>query len=257
MNLTHLRYIVEVARHGSVTKAAAKLYIGQPNLSKIIKDTESALGITIFRRTSKGVVPTAAGSEFISHAEAAIAEIEQIEKLSGGGAGRIMLPPDYPAEQAKELIKGGAHSFEISAGSTSEALNAVARAECDLAVIRFPAHSEEAMAALFADKALRGRKLAEYDIAVLVGESSPIAAATRVSGEQLMALTEIVREGEPSSGCCITVSCGVDIYGLLLSLPQTFFLSPPLPDGKPESKGLRQIPLADAERCAEYLIEKA
>ena len=40
MNLTHLRYIVEVERHGSITKAAAALYMGQPNLSKAIKEME-------------------------------------------------------------------------------------------------------------------------------------------------------------------------------------------------------------------------
>ena len=38
MNLTHLRYMVEVERLGSITKAASALYMGQPNLSKAIKD---------------------------------------------------------------------------------------------------------------------------------------------------------------------------------------------------------------------------
>ena len=36
MNLTHLRYMVEVERLGSITKAASALYMGQPNLSKAI-----------------------------------------------------------------------------------------------------------------------------------------------------------------------------------------------------------------------------
>ena len=38
MNLTHLRYMVEVERHGSITKDAAALYMGQPTLSKAIKE---------------------------------------------------------------------------------------------------------------------------------------------------------------------------------------------------------------------------
>ena len=44
MNLTHLRYMVEVERLGSITKAASALYMGQPNLSKAIKEMEREVG---------------------------------------------------------------------------------------------------------------------------------------------------------------------------------------------------------------------
>ena len=55
MNLTHLRYMVEVERLGSITKAASALYMGQPNLSKAIKEMEREVGIPIFKRSAKGV----------------------------------------------------------------------------------------------------------------------------------------------------------------------------------------------------------
>lgn len=58
MNLTHLRYMVEVERLGSITKAASALYMGQPNLSKAIKEMEREVGIPIFKRSAKGVVAT-------------------------------------------------------------------------------------------------------------------------------------------------------------------------------------------------------
>ena len=58
MNTQHLKYAVEVERTGSITQAADNLYMAQPNLSKAIKELEDTLGISIFRRTSKGVVPT-------------------------------------------------------------------------------------------------------------------------------------------------------------------------------------------------------
>ena len=51
MNLTHLRYMVEVERLGSITKAASALYMGQPNLSKAIKEMEREVGIPIFKRS--------------------------------------------------------------------------------------------------------------------------------------------------------------------------------------------------------------
>ena len=55
MNTTALRYAVEVNRVRSISKAAQNLYMSQPNLSRAIKDLEAELGITIFKRTAKGV----------------------------------------------------------------------------------------------------------------------------------------------------------------------------------------------------------
>ena len=61
MNLTYLKYVVEVEKSGSITGAAQNLYMGQPNLSKAIKELENDIGITLFKRTAKGVVPTRQG----------------------------------------------------------------------------------------------------------------------------------------------------------------------------------------------------
>lgn len=69
MKLSHLRYIIEVAKTGSITRAAQNLYMGQPNLSKAIKDMETDLGFTVFTRSSKGAVPTKKGAELIRRAE--------------------------------------------------------------------------------------------------------------------------------------------------------------------------------------------
>ena len=54
MNITHLRYAVEIAKTGSITQAAENLFMSQPNLSKAIKEFENSLGFVVFKRTSKG-----------------------------------------------------------------------------------------------------------------------------------------------------------------------------------------------------------
>ena len=61
MNTVLLQYAVEVEKTGSITQAAGNLYMDQPNLSKAIKTLEESLGAPIFKRTPKGVVPTARG----------------------------------------------------------------------------------------------------------------------------------------------------------------------------------------------------
>ena len=58
MNTILLNYIVEVEKEGSISKAAENLYMTQPHLSKAIRELEESVGIKIFRRTSKGVIPT-------------------------------------------------------------------------------------------------------------------------------------------------------------------------------------------------------
>ena len=66
MNTMLLKYVVEVEKEGSISKAAESLYMNQPYLSKCIRELEESVGIKIFRRTSKGVIPTQKGLEFLS-----------------------------------------------------------------------------------------------------------------------------------------------------------------------------------------------
>ena len=69
MNISQLKYAVEIEKAGSITQAAENLFMGQPNLSKAIKELETELGITIFKRTSTGVAVTSAGREFLLYAK--------------------------------------------------------------------------------------------------------------------------------------------------------------------------------------------
>ena len=68
MNILHMKYAVEVARLGSLNKAAETLMIAQPNISRSIKELEADLGITIFQRSAKGMVLTPDGEEFMDYA---------------------------------------------------------------------------------------------------------------------------------------------------------------------------------------------
>ena len=52
MNIAHLKYAVEVEKTASITKAAENLFMGQPNLSRGIKELEETLGVKIFKRTA-------------------------------------------------------------------------------------------------------------------------------------------------------------------------------------------------------------
>ena len=79
MNILHMRYAVEVARAGSISRASETLYMNQPNLSRAIRDLEGTLGITLFERTARGMVPTPEGEVFLERARRILGEIDEME----------------------------------------------------------------------------------------------------------------------------------------------------------------------------------
>ena len=86
MNVLHMKYAVEVARFGSLNKAAESLLIAQPNLSRSVKELEAELGIVIFTRSAKGMVLTPEGEEFIGYASEILKQIDQVDKMYKEGA---------------------------------------------------------------------------------------------------------------------------------------------------------------------------
>ena len=78
MTLQQIRYVAEIARHGTISKAAQELYITQPHLSSVLKELENELGITIFSRARKGVVLTEDGREFLHFARPLLEQEERI-----------------------------------------------------------------------------------------------------------------------------------------------------------------------------------
>ena len=68
MNDQVLSYMIAIAEEGSLSKAASRLFISQPTLSRILQKTEDELGETLFYRTSKGLVPTPSGMYFLDRA---------------------------------------------------------------------------------------------------------------------------------------------------------------------------------------------
>ncbi len=95
MNLRDLRYVLAVAEHGHFGHAAEACGISQPTLSVQVRKLEEILGIALFERTSKTVVPTDACERLISHVRAAVAEADAIlavaRSLRNPLAGRLRL----------------------------------------------------------------------------------------------------------------------------------------------------------------------
>lgn len=80
MTLRQLRYVLEIADCGSITEAAKRLYISQPSLSAAVKELEDEMGVSIFHRTSRGIMLSQDGAEFLSYARQVTEQAELLER---------------------------------------------------------------------------------------------------------------------------------------------------------------------------------
>jgi DNA-binding transcriptional LysR family regulator len=100
MELRHLRTIVAVAQHRSLTKAGEELYLTQSAISQQIRRLERELGIEVFRRTSRSVELTAEGRVILGYAQRVLAEVDglqsELEELTGLLSGQLRIGGVYP-----------------------------------------------------------------------------------------------------------------------------------------------------------------
>ncbi|SDB71905.1 LysR substrate-binding domain-containing protein [Belnapia rosea] len=78
MNLKDFRYLLAVAEYGHFGRAAQACGVSQPTLSVQLRKLEEQLGLTLFERDRKTVVPTGACARLIGHVRTAVAEVDAI-----------------------------------------------------------------------------------------------------------------------------------------------------------------------------------
>lgn len=79
MSLDQLHYFVAVAEEGNIGRAARRLRISQPPLTRQIRHLESELGVELFLRTPRGVQLLPAGHKLLPRARRVLAEVAALE----------------------------------------------------------------------------------------------------------------------------------------------------------------------------------
>lgn len=201
MNILHLKYAIEVARTGSITQAADNLYMGQPNLSKAIKELEDSLKIDIFKRTSKGVVPTPKGERFLEYAKKALAQIDKMEELykpenPNRQSFSILIPRgSYIASAVTKLVASLDTEREIDVNiketNSLQTIYNIIDGEFNLGIIRYQTIHENYFVDFLADKNMKTGLIWEFEYLVLMSKHHPLANAASISSADLEKYTEI------------------------------------------------------------------
>src|ERR1700754_545466 len=114
MELRQLRYVIAVAEEGHITRAAERLGMQQPPLSRQIKAIERELDVQLFRRKPRGVELTEAGQAFLVNARAVLGQLdhafETTRRAGRGEEGRISIGI-VPASPFHPLVPRAIRAF--------------------------------------------------------------------------------------------------------------------------------------------------
>lgn len=206
MNILHLKYAVEVERTSSITKAAENLFMGQPNLSRSIKDLEETLGIKIFKRTSKGIVPTPQGEEFLAYAKSILAQIDEMESLYKPDAKNkisfsISVPrASYVSEAFTRFVGELDNSKEIEINyketNAVRAISNILQNNYNLGIIRYATNYEQLFSNMLDSKDMKGELIVEFPLVILTSRDNPLSSKSNPTMADLEDLIEICH-GDP------------------------------------------------------------
>lgn len=264
MNLLHMKYAVEVARVGSINKAAEVLLIAQPNLSRAVKELEEDLGIVIFNRGARGMTLTQSGEEFISRAEKILEKIDEVEciyKAPQKRAKRLAVCGISPHYVLRAFSKICTSDKQIEcersyvARTVADTVRSVGRGEYRLGVVRVLGESEQQFEAFLAEQGLEFEPIAAYRLVVLANKRGHIARDRGQSIGEGKRLTYLFAFGEKPEVCVTQVDSTLSCLEMLSADDTLYAYSPPLPERLPKAYGVCEACVSDIV-CRDGLIYK-
>jgi DNA-binding transcriptional LysR family regulator len=212
MELRHLRYFVAVAEVLSFTRAAERLHLAQPSLTRQIKDLEAEMGVQLFDRVQKRISLTPEGESFLSDARRLVAECAQsvlaVQRLSRGEAGQLNI--GYVANIYHELLPATLGAFRKACPRTAlnlfdmtpaEQYHALEGRKIDLGFVPFRSHSN--------GSDLQSASVGQDNMMAAVAEGNPLAQKPKINLKDLESLffVGMSKRTYPGSNEWLTHAC--------------------------------------------------
>lgn len=205
MNFLHLKYAIMVAETGSISKAAEKLYVAQPNVSRAIKELESDLNITIFERNSKGMVVTPEGEQLIHYAKRILRQIDDMEKIfkyqKKKNVFSISVPrASYISDAFVEFSKclNNIDNAEVYYKETNayRVINNVINEEYNLGILRYYINHDRYFKDIIEKKELKCELINQFKYVLIFNKNSALAENKEIHYSDLKDFIEIAH-GDP------------------------------------------------------------
>lgn len=196
-----MKYAVVVAETKSINKAAELLYVGQPTLSRAIKELESSLGVAIFERSAKGMFLTPDGETFVRYAKTVLEQVDAIEDLfKKGNVSKKRFSVSVPrASYITEAL--AAFSTLIEKDSPTEifyketnsmrTLRNVLQDNYKLGIVRYAENYDKYYKAMMEEKGLEHELVTKFRYVLLMKKNSPLAKKENITYDDLKDKIEI------------------------------------------------------------------
>ena len=195
MTIQQCKYILAIARLGSMNEAAKALLVSQASLSSAVRELENEFGIHIFDRSNKGVRITREGSEFIRYARQLLAQYEIItdryerdDKKTVRNFAVTSQHYDFVAEAFVRFMKKYRSDYNLSLkeARTIEVIDDVRNLNSDLGILAYlKAPAGGYMERYLKRNGLEFRQLFETCPYVFMGRHNPLAAQDKLTREEL------------------------------------------------------------------------
>lgn len=266
MNLLQMKYAIVIAEKRSINRAADVLFVGQSALSRAVKELESSLGVTLFERSAKGMVPTAEGEIFIRHAREILHRVDALEAAFLKESLRcsrfsVSVPRQaYPAQAFASFSQALAPQeqmlLEYCETDTAKTVQKILGNTCKLGLIEYPKRYAKYFEAFAAEKNLAMEPIASFSPVAVFSAQASFADAQKLTRQQFLSYHEVCFSASDAAALPwmtahkepqgfgtagkITVSDRAGLYALLCENTSAYHLCAPMEHGLLRHLGLMQ-----------------
>ena len=194
MTLQQMKYAITIYETGNFSRAAEKLYVTQPSLTKAINELEREIGTSIFERRKSGVVVTEEGEEFITHARQLYSQYDCLHD-------RFILKQNVRKKFAvscqhysfalrafSETVRSfdiSEYDFAFREGYTKDVINDVTTKRSEIGIIYLSDFNERFIRKMLEDESIVFDELIKCSPCVFLCRNNPLAQKESLSFEDI------------------------------------------------------------------------
>lgn len=197
LTIQQMRYLIAIAECGSISSAAHSLFVSQSSLSVAVREIEAETGVSVFKRSNRGITITNDGIELLGYARQVVEQADlMIDRYSpetnkGKAPQHLAVSTQHYAFAVEAFVqfvdkqKSDSYNFTLRETRTNEIIQDVSEFRSDVGIIYMDKFNHRVIGKALADASLSFTVLFKCRPHVFVGEGHPLAKRKLVHIEDL------------------------------------------------------------------------